>query len=253
MRLSVILPVFNAEAFIQQSLARLEVFLTGGFDSFEIIAVDDGSQDATLARLRAVTSPYISVVSLPQNRGKFAAIKAGVRVAKGSCILFTDADIPYDLEALPYMEQLINGRGFHLAIGDRGLPGSIYRELLPMPRRFCTDIFSHAVRLLVTGGLFDTQCGLKALRADVCREIFDLLTEDRFAADVEMLYIALKYNLEIRRMPVRLQRQGPSTVRSLRDGLKMLLTIVQLRGNWRSGRYRSEVLLNISKQFYWEG
>ena len=67
--------------------------------------------------------------------------------------------------------------------------------------------------MLVTGGLFDSQCGFKAFDGRVAEAIFPLLTDTGFSGDVELLYIALKYNLSIRRIPVRLQRSSPSTVK----------------------------------------
>ena len=73
-------------------------------------------------------------------------------------------------------------------------------------------MFSFLVRMLVTGELFDTQVGFKAFRGDVAAALFPLLTDDGFAGDVELLYIALKYNLAIRRIPVRLLRTGSAAV-----------------------------------------
>lgn len=255
-RLTVILPVFNGERFIAKTLEALYSFLVAKFQSFEIVVIDDGSTDGTGQTLAAAVERNgwggrVRVESFSGNRGKFAAIGAGVKVASGSCVIFTDADLPYDLEAICYLEQLINKRGYHLAIGDRALPGSEYREHLVPSRRIATQLFSHAVRLLVTGGLYDTQCGLKAFHVDVARELFGLLTDNRFAADVELLYVALKYNLEIRRVPVRLRRQAPSTVRTLPDGLQMLATICCLKLNWIRGRYNSPKLFEIGKQYYW--
>ncbi len=252
MQLSVILPVFNGSTFICESLQRLDQYLKSNFESYEIIAVNDGSRDATAQELSKCSAAHIKVLTLSENQGKFGAIRAGVKAAEGKCIVFTDADLPYDFEALVYIERLINHSGFHVVIGDRALPGSQYRELLPFIRKCCTLIFSHSVRLLVTGELFDTQCGLKGFRADIAKELFPLLTDRRFAADVELLYITLKYNLATRRIPVRLQRQGPSTVRSLQDGLQMFLTIAKLKKNWLSGKYKSAVLFDVGKQFYWK-
>ena len=174
-----------------------------------------------------------------------------MRHSTGVCRIFTDADLPYDLDALPYMERLISNLGFHLVIGDRVLPGSRYRELLPFLRLQASRSFSTATRLLVTGELFDTQCGLKGCRGDVADLLFPLLRSNRFAGDVELLYIALKYNLAIRRIPVRLVRSSPSSVRMMRDSLGMIGSISRLRSNWSHGRYFSQPLFDLAKQHYW--
>jgi hypothetical protein len=107
------------------------------------------------------------------------------------------------------------------------------------------------VRMLVTGGLFDSQCGLKGFRSDVAEALFPLLTHNGFSGDVELLYIALKHNLSIRRIPVRLQGSSPSTVKLTIHSLPMLGRILGLRRNWTSGRYDSEVLSGLGSQVYW--
>ena len=252
MNLSVVIPVYNAADFIEESVRGLAAFLDGKGVEHEIVLSNDGSTDGSLAALRRLEGGPVRVVSSEQNRGKFAAIRDGMRAATGSCKVFTDADVPFDHSAVVYIERLVNGRGFHVVIGDRTLPGSAYAESVAWARRLTTSLFRQAVRLLITGGVPDSQTGLKGFRADVADALFPLLTENAFGGDIELLYIALKYNLEIRRIPVRLQRQGRSTVRPLRHSWPMLRTLARLRGNWRRGAYRSDALAAIARQRYWE-
>jgi dolichyl-phosphate beta-glucosyltransferase len=249
--LSVVLPIYNASAFLDERLRLLSGYLESTKLDYELIAVDDGSSDATAAVLSRAAIPRLVAVALPKNRGKYAALAEGMRRSRGNCCLFTDADVPYELEAIPYMVSLVNGGGFHVVIGDRNLEGSRYAADLRWLRRAATAAFTVFVRLFVTSGLFDTQCGLKAFRGEVARGLFPLLREPGFAGDVEALYVALKYNLAIRRIPVRLRRQGPSTVRPVRDGLAMLRAIVRLRSNHRRGAYESAELRRIAAQDYW--
>ena len=249
--LSLILPVFNAALFVERSLAETEEFLRRGALSWEIVAVDDGSTDGTMERLAARPQGNLTIVSLPKNLGKFGALKAGMLASRGRCRIFTDADLPFDLDAVPYMARLVNDRGFHIVTGDRTLEGSDYRPHISRRRNTASAAFSLLVRMLVTGGLFDTQCGLKAFRGDVADALFPLLQEDGFAGDVELLYLALKYNLEIKRVPVRLRRSEPTTVRLGLDSVRMLGRIASLRRAWDSGRYRSPALERIAEQAYW--
>jgi dolichyl-phosphate beta-glucosyltransferase len=249
--LSLVLPVFNAAFFVERSLAEAEEFLGRGALSWEIVAVDDGSTDDTAERLAARSAGNLTVVSLPKNLGKFGALKAGMRASRGRCRIFTDADLPFDLNAVPYMARLVNDRGFHIVTGDRTLAGSDYRPHVSRRRDTASVGFSFLVRMLVTGGLFDTQCGLKAFRSDVADALFSLLAENGFAGDVELLYVALKYNLEIKRIPVRLRRSEPTTVHLGLDSLRMLGRIASLRRAWDSGRYRSPALEQIAGQAYW--
>ena len=97
--LSLILPVFNSALFVERSLAEIEEFLRQGALSWEIVAVDDGSTDGTAERLAERPQGNLTVVSLPKNLGKFGALKAGMRASRGRCRIFTDADLPFDLDA----------------------------------------------------------------------------------------------------------------------------------------------------------
>ncbi|MDL2716136.1 MAG: glycosyltransferase [Acidobacteriota bacterium] len=249
--LSLVLPVFNAALFVERSLAEAAEFLGRGSLSWEIIAVDDGSTDDTAARLAARSGENVRIVSLPRNLGKFGALRAGMQAGRGRCRVFTDADLPFDLDAVLYMARLVNDRGFHVVTGDRTLMGSDYRPHVSRRRDTASAAFSFLVRMLVTGGLFDTQCGLKAFRSDVAEALFPLLAENGFAGDVELLYVALKYNLEIKRVPVRLRRSEPTTVHLGLDSLRMLGRIASLRQAWDAGRYRSPALERIGRQTYW--
>ncbi|MFN4897181.1 MAG: glycosyltransferase [Pseudomonadota bacterium] len=252
MDLSLIIPLYNAEPYAAKSASMVHAFLTSlAPRTFELIFVDDGSQDRGADCVQALGLPSTTVIRLPCNLGKFGAIKAGMRAATGRCRIFTDGDIPYELGAIEYISELILSREFHLAIGDRTLAGSEYSQQLPFVRSVVTRLFTQFVRVLVAGGLFDTQCGIKGFRGDVADALFPLVRDQGFSGDVELLYIALKYNLEIKRVPVRLRRQAPSTVRVSRDGLKMLRRISKLRKAWRRGYYHSAELVSIADQSYW--
>ncbi len=246
--LSVILPIYNADTFIEERLGALCDYLEKSGLSYEVIAVDDGSRDDTVNRIRSMNRDRTRLVRRERNEGKFAAITAGMAECRGRCCLFTDADVPYELSAVPRMLHLIRDRGFHVVIGDRTLPGGSYTDQLGPVRRWATRLFTVFVRLLVTGGVPDTQCGLKAFRADVAHHLFPLLRERGFAGDVELLYIALKYNLAIRRLPARLVFQGRSSVRPLRDGLSMLRAVLALRGRFLTGAYASPELEKVGRE-----
>lgn len=251
--LSLIIPIYNAEAYVTES-ARLVHSYLSRFSSlrYEVIFIDDGSQDRGAELLQALCLPSTTVLRLPCNLGKFGAICAGMRAATGRCRIFTDGDVPYELDAIGYISDLILTRDLHLVIGDRTLPGSEYSQQLSLVRGFVTRIFTFFVRILVASGLFDTQCGIKGFRGDVADALFPLVRDEGFSGDVELLYIALKYNLEIKRVPVRLRRQAPSSVRVVQHGLRMLRRISRLRRSWRKGYYYSAKLAAIADQSYWK-
>jgi glycosyltransferase involved in cell wall biosynthesis len=248
---SLVIPVHNGAGFITETVTSARDFLTDNCRNFEILVVDDGSSDRTAVEIQGIPGNGVRLLRLSSNLGKFAALKHGMTEAKGSCRVFTDADLPYDLEAVPYIAHLVNERGHHLVVGDRTLRESTSLTDERVTRQLSSRVFSFCVRMAVTGGLFDTQCGIKGFSGEVADALFPLLTDNSFSGDVELLYIALKHNLSIRRIPVRLQRSSPSTVRLRFHSLPMLARILRLRHNWTSGRYVSDQLDRLASQAYW--
>jgi dolichyl-phosphate beta-glucosyltransferase len=242
MELSVVIPVYNGAGFVAERLRLLAGHLDRAGFEYEIVVVDDGSTDGTGDVLRALGHPRVRPLLGGANRGKFGALKRGMAETRGRCALFTDADVPYELASVEHFARLVLGGGFHLVIGDRTLPGSSYAEDMPFLRRVASRAFSWCLRVFFVGGLHDTQCGLKAFRGDVARALFPLLREEGFAGDVEALYLALKHNLAIRRVPVRLRFQGPSTVSAWRHAGGMLTAIFRARLRYGRGEYRSPAL-----------
>jgi len=248
---SLVIPVHNGVGFVTESVDEARRYLDQKCPAYEIIIVDDGSTDGTVAALAPLLDDRVRLTTLPENLGKYAALKAGMAVANGECRIFTDADLPYDLEAVPYIVNLVNRRAYDIVVGDRALPESVTLSDSRVARKLSSRVFSYCVRMLVTGGLFDSQCGIKGFRGEVADALFPLVTDNSFSGDVELLYIALKHNLSIRRIPVRLQRASPSTVRLRFHSLPMLGRILRLRQNWNTGRYESETLSRVASQAYW--
>jgi len=250
MNLSLIIPAYNCAQIIRGTLDAFFSYLPAHCPSFEVIVVDDGSSDGTFNELSSMRDSHLRLLRYPKNRGKFGAIKAGMLAAGGLCRIFTDADLPYAVSAIPYTVHLVNDLQYHLAVGDRTLPESKDHTDRNCLRRAFSASCRTAVRLLVAGEMFDTQCGLKAIRGDVAEAIFPLIRDDGFAGDIELLYIALKYNLAIRRVPVRLERSSQTTVRLGMDSLRILKRLLLLRSAWRRGEYYSARLVQISRQNY---
>ena len=245
--LSVILPCYRSAALARQSVVRLNHALAGRIDSYEIIVVDDGFGDceAALAPMVAGWGGSIRVITLPENRGKGAAVAEGMRAATGDVRVFTDIDLPYGTTPVMLIETLVRVRGFHMVIGDRTFPQSRYETELSFGRRMASAVFSRITNIIVTGGFFDTQCGLKGFRGDVAEVLFSLQTVDRFAFDVELIYLALKNGLEIKRIPVMLEGNMTSSVRLGRDSLQTLVDVARIKLNQMRGVYASHHLSSL--------
>jgi hypothetical protein len=148
--------------------------------------------------------------------------------------VFTDADLPYGADVLLQVEHLVNRGGCAVVVGDRHLHESVTLAPPGSLRRLANRAFSMAVRLLISRGLNDTQCGLKGFRGDVAEALFPLVKADGFSGDVEMLVLVSKNGLPIERIPVQWVTHGESTVCLPVDALQMLFQIASLR--WRLER-----------------
>lgn len=243
-QVSLVVPAFNSLPYLRDNVERIRAFYEQTGVDGEVIVADDGSTDGTADSV--AESDRVRVLRLP-HAGKGAAVRAGMAVTRGEICGFTDADLPYGLDPLPLAMTYIRERRYHAIIGDRTLPGSTYASTGPL-RTAVSELASLAFRTLVTGGIYDTQCGFKVFRGDVGRETFRLSRIDGFAIDVEIISLLLKYRLDIKRIPVRLERNAPSSVRVLRDAVRAFNDIATIRWNWSTGKYRAPILEHLLQE-----
>jgi dolichyl-phosphate beta-glucosyltransferase len=241
--MSVVLPCYAAGPLAIRSAEALAAYLPSVAPTWEILIVDDGGNDFDAAALARI--PGLRLVKHPRNLGKGAAVRTGVLAARGRVRVFTDADMPYDRELIPMMAEYIDAQGFHLVIGDRTLAGSVYGAATSFARRALSTVASSFIGVLVTGGFFDTQCGIKAVRGDVADALFPLVRIRRFAFDIEVIYLALKHGLAIKRVPVRLRRNLGTSVRPFPDAVRSALDILSIKLRQMRGQYNSEALASI--------
>lgn len=241
--LSVILPCYLEAGRAQQSVAAISRSLSNADYAWEIVVVDDGGRDFVDARWP--DDPRVSLIRLPDNRGKGAAVRHGILTARGAVRIFTDVDLPFGVGLFPLMMEYILAHGFHLVIGDRTMRRSTYHLDISPLRRAASRVFSTFVGRLVTGGYYDTQCGLKAVRGDIADALFPLLQVDRFAFDVELIYLALKTKADIKRIPVILETNDTSSVRLLRDACQSAWDVLGIKGRQVGGQYSSNSLISI--------
>jgi dolichyl-phosphate beta-glucosyltransferase len=235
--LSIILPSYKGSEILSRNLPLLIEYLYKRNIGHEIIVVDDGSGDGGATQHVAVKYHCIFLQN-ECNLGKGAAVRKGMIRAKGEYRIFTDADIPFEFDALEQFLRYLDFKEFDVVIGDRTLPGSAYFTEISKTRKFSSGLFSFLVGRFVTGGMLDTQCGLKGFKAAVAEDLFSVSRVDGFAFDVELLYIALKRNYDVKRLPVKLRTNETSTIRLAREGIKMVADILTLKLNHVRGRYK---------------
>lgn len=247
-QISVILPSFGGAKYAFDSVATLRQEFDRAGLSHEIIVVDDGGGDFPTGCWEG--DQRVQLLRIGVNKGKGRAVVLGMREARGRVRAYTDVDLPYGVEPLLAAHRYIESAAFHMVIGDRNLAGSRYGKVIGFPRRVLSTVASTFVGVMVTGGIFDTQCGLKVVRGDVAEHLFGLITIDRFAFDVELVYLALHFGLDVKRIPVRLRDNNTSTVRPLRDSLEGARDILRIKWNQTTGRYGHRVLRELAYQEY---
>lgn len=227
--LSVVVPAFNEELRIGSTLEQICKYLSGQPYSWEIVLVDDGSQDDTITvARRSMGSQPLHIVSHERNQGKGAAIKHGMGAARGRVRLFSDADLSTPIEEVSRLLQALE-EGYDIAIGSRGLQESRLELRQAWYREMMGRFFNLLVRLLVVGGIKDTQCGFKLFTARAAQALFPLQSMRGYAFDVEILFRARQQGFKIKEVPVRWINSPASKINPLTDSAKMFMDLVRLR------------------------
>ena len=229
---SVVIPCFNEVARIGTTIRATVDYLRKNSPESELIVVNDGSIDATGAITRGIFSGTKITTRLLENfpnRGKGAAVRSGLLAAQKPIALFSDADLSTPLEEIPKVIEPIADGEVDIAFGSRGLDRRLIGQHQPWRREQAGRIFNLLVRFATDLPFWDTQCGFKAFRLDVCRPILEAARVNGFAFDVELLYLAERAGLRIREIPVRWNHAEGSKVRFFRDSLRMLREVIALR------------------------
>ncbi len=228
MTISLVIPAYEEARRLPETLAKIADYLRGRRESWEILVVDDGSRDSTasIAREEGLRLGLpLTVLSLPANRGKGAAIRAGVLASHGDRVLVCDADL-----STPIAEwEKLRAAGAPVAIGSRAIDEDLVLRKQPWHRRTMGKLFNLLVRALTIRGIRDTQCGFKLLDGPLAREIFSRARIDRFAYDVEILLLARRRGAAIAEVPVLWFNSPDSRVAVVRDSLRMLRDLVRIR------------------------
>lgn len=230
MNISVVIPAYNEEKRIGPTLRQVTAFLQKHFDSYEIIIIDDCSDDRTDEVVSEYKEHNVRVIRNDTNKGKGYSVKRGIQNARYPLVLFTDSDLSTPIEELERFIQHIND-GYDIVIASRNLKGSTIKVEQPFYRQVLGKTFPLLVNLLILKGFKDTQCGFKLFRTDAAKKIIELQTFERFSFDVELLFIAIKNGFKVKEAPVVwIDRKG-TKVNPLTDGFSMLIDLFKIRYN----------------------
>jgi len=236
--ISVVIPAYNEENRLAPTIDNIGEYLRSEGYGYEIIVVDDGSSDATveLAKQAASMDPAVRIVENGANRGKGFSVKNGFMHATGRLVLFSDADLSTPIEELGRLKETMDA-GADIVIGSRAMRDSDIIKRQPLYRMLMGKTFNKLVRILTVRGIKDTQCGFKLFRKDTCKGLFEVQRIERFAFDVELLFLASRKGLTVREIPVRWINSPQSKVNVVRDSARMLLDIIRLRWDYLRGAY----------------
>ncbi len=234
--LSIIIPAYNEEIRLPDTLEKIQRFLEQQTYAAEVIVVENGSRDRTLQIAREFAAKHPSFRALhEERRGKGNAVRTGMLAAAGEYRFICDADLSMPIEQVnrflpPQLESM------DVAIASREAPGSVrYNE--PEYRHLTGRVFNTLVRWLALPGLQDTQCGFKCFRAAVAADVFQRQTIDGWTFDVEVLYVARRHGYKIQEIPIDWYFNPESKVRVLRDSWQMFKDLLKIRANGRRGAY----------------
>jgi glycosyltransferase involved in cell wall biosynthesis len=246
--LSVVVPAYDEERRLPNTLRKITTFLQSKGYAFEVIVVDDGSIDQTARVVEefAANNPSVRLIR-NEHHGKAYTVRTGMLAADGQYVLFTDADGATPIQEadklLPALEQ-----GYDVAIASReGIGAKRYSE--PWFRHVMGRVFNLIVRTLAVPDIQDTQCGFKAFRQKAARDLFSNMQLYTAGAgkvkgamltgfDVEILFMARKWGYRIAEVPVQWYYGRDSKVNPLKDSWRNLRDVLRVRWNDIRGRYR---------------
>src|SRR5713226_9475437 len=232
-RLSIVVPAYNEAARLETTLRTILDYLNRSEEDSELIVVDDGSRDdtAVVAERAAAECGAISarVIRYQPNRGKGYAVRVGLLAASANIALFSDADLSTPITETPSLVDPIRNNECDLTFGSRALDRSLIGTHQPWRREQGGRVFNLIVRAATGLPYWDTQCGFKAFRMDVCRPLIEAAQIERFGFDVEWIYLAHLAGLRLREIPVRWNHDAASKVAVMRDSFRMVDEVRRIR------------------------
>lgn len=231
MKLSIIIPCYNEATVIKENALKVIKYMEEINNPYELIIVNDGSKDDTGKIIETI--PGIIPVNYNVNKGKGGAVKEGIKAAKGDYVLIMDADLSTDLGAIKTLIPLL--KEDRVVIASRKLKESVLPIKRKLKRRFiswvCTKLVNFKFHLHVS----DSQCGFKAFETHFAKKMVEKQIIEKFAFDVEYLYIAKLNHVEIYEIPVTWTddyRSSVNPVSHSKDFMQALSKIKKNKSNY---------------------
>ncbi len=235
---SIVIPAYNESARLGATLEKVLAYVRAEGWNAEVIVVNDGSRDNTaeIVRSFAAKDPALRLVENPGNRGKGYSVRNGMLHARGSIVLFSDADLSSPIEEAPKLFAALEN-GADIAIGSRWLRAETQTQRQPLHRQLFGRIFNLALRVTLGLQFADTQCGFKAFKQPAVRAIFPQQKIERWGFDPEILFLARKFKFKVQEVPVAWAHREGTSINPLVDGSRMVMEMLHVRWNNLTGKY----------------
>jgi dolichyl-phosphate beta-glucosyltransferase len=227
---SVVIPAYNEETRLAESLGRVLGFLEAQPYTYEVIIVDDGSQDRTVEVAHRISGgrPQVRILRNGRNLGKGGAVRSGMLQAEGQYVFFTDADLSVPIETIsPFLARL--EEGFDVAIGTRARPGAIVEVHQPIYRELMGKVYTSLSNWILGLHISDFTCGWKGFCREVVVDVFSRQLLTNWAFDSEILFLAKLRKYQVIEIPVRWRNDQETKVRLWRDVITSFLGLFQIR------------------------
>ncbi len=236
MRLTVIIPAFNEEGRLPETLTKVRNYLNHQPYSWEVLVVNDGSKDGTAAVVTDLIKEWsgFRLIDNKENKGKGGVVKQGMMAAKGDWRLFMDADNSTDISEIEKLWAYT--KDYEVVIGSRYLKADSIKIKQSFLRRMVSRMGNWLIRVLLGLDIVDTQCGFKLFSAKAAEEIFSKQTIMRWGFDMEILAIAVKHGYEIKEVAVDWYDAEGSQVKKS-AALKTLKELLIIKWNLIRGKY----------------
>jgi glycosyltransferase involved in cell wall biosynthesis len=225
-KVTVVLPAYNEERRLGDTVAILESALGRLFPDFEIIISEDGSSDKTAEVGRKLCSERVRLLHSEKRQGKGGAIMNAARSCSGGIIVFMDVDLASNLEHLKELVDSVEN-GSDIAIGSRYLPGSKTKRS-PI-RDFFSRSFNLLVRVSLGSRLTDHQCGFKSFRKSTILGVMEEVENVDWFWDTELLVRAQRRGLKVTEIPIEWDEAPGSRFRLIEDTAHMAWSLARFK------------------------
>lgn len=237
--LSVVIPAYNEEKRISQTLLAIDKYLSKQDYSYEILVVDDGSKDKTVEIIKKLEKMIgnLKVIANDRNHGKGYVVRQAMLEAGGQNRLFTDADNSTSIEQVEKLLPHLKPKGeADIVIGSRGLPGSVVKIPQPFYRVILGRLSNLLIQIVALWGIWDSQCGFKLFSLKAAEKVFPKQKITRWGFDIEILAIAKKQGLKIKEVPIVWQNAPESKV-SIGAYFSTFKELFKVKWNLIRGKY----------------